>query len=167
MLQVFFFFLTAVKLSMNIWVLKDTVRTQSYSCSLRTAEKQLHSPFFHLTQKMLPNMLQSIWSRLKRIAEDWLVKPNLREMDVVTAGWQKVSELMSRLYMALFLRLRLLISQICNLGIVYLLLLLVNQTPVVFRQDFLLLHDHKTATILLLPSICTEFPFLSSELSQP
>lgn len=36
-------------------------------CSLHTAEKQLHSPFFHLTQKMLPNMLQSIWSRLNHI----------------------------------------------------------------------------------------------------
>lgn len=81
---------------MNIWVLKNKVRMQSYLCSLHTDEKQLHGPFFHLTQEMLPNMLEraSIWSRLKHLAEGWLVKLNLRETYGIPAEWQKLLELM-------------------------------------------------------------------------
>lgn len=151
---------------MIIWVLKDKLRMQSCLCSLHTAEKQLYNPFFHLTQKMQPNMLQSTWSRLKRITEDQLVKLNLREINVIPAERQKLSELMSKLYMTLFLRLCLLITHICNFGILYPLLLLENQTAMVFQQHFLLLRNQKTATTLLLPPICIELLFISSELSQ-
>lgn len=71
-------------------------------------------------------------------------------MDVIPAEWQKISELMSKLYMTLFLRLCLLITHICNLRIFYPLLLLENQAAMVFHSSIL----HWYVIKRLQPSYC-------------
>lgn len=102
------------------------------------AEKQLHSLFFHLTQKMLLNRLtkhlikteECNWRLIGRTQS----QENGCDIHTVAETIRINVKIIHGLFF--FMRLRLLITQIFNLGILYLLLLLKKQTAMDVSRIF-------------------------------